>query len=88
MGGNIHNRENAETKLETVSTDNLKSRLNTMYESMRQRPRFSASSGLFDYLWDLKEKAILEGHNSVKVPTGWLDELEADYESTQNSQYH
>lgn len=67
-------------KLVTVSTDNLKEKLNFMYDTMRGRPRALSSSGLFEYLWDLKELALLEGRQSVKVPTAWLAELEDDFD--------
>lgn len=67
-----------ELKLVEVSTDCLKDKLNKIYDVMRARPRSLAGSGLFEYLWDLKEAAIMEGRGSVQVPTNWLKEIEDD----------
>jgi len=66
--------------LETISTENLKDRLNGMYDAMRARPRALSGTGLFEYLWDLKELALLEKRQCVQVPTTWLRELEDDFE--------
>ena len=73
-------RTNGNLKMVTVSTATLKERLNRLYDSMRARHVVSPSSGLFDYLWDLKEVALLEGRNEVEVPTTWLEELESTVE--------
>jgi len=65
--------------LVTVSTDSLRNRLNRIYDAMRASPRSLSNSGLFDYLWEMKELALLEGRNSIEVPTTWLEELEHDF---------
>lgn len=72
----------------TVSTDTLKDRLNQMYRVMRHHSPAPASAGLFEYLWDLKESALLQGRDSVQVPTNWLDELETDFMRNQLQQMH
>lgn len=69
-----------ELKLVTITTDALKDKLNKMYDAMRAKPRALAATGLFEYLWDLKELALLEGRQSLQVPTTWLAELEEDFE--------
>jgi len=66
-------------QLVTVTTESLRERLNRMYDVMRARSRDMSGSGLFDYLWDLKELALIEGKQSVQLPITWLDELEHDY---------
>jgi hypothetical protein len=69
-----------DVKLMTISTENLKDKLNEMYDAMRARPRAESGTGLFEYLWDLKELALLEKRQSVQVPTTWLRELEDDFD--------
>ena len=69
--------------LVTVSTTDLKARLNRIYKGMRGK-----EAGRFDYLWDLKELALLEGRKSVDVPETWLDELETDYNRANTQQGH
>ena len=67
----------------SVTTDLLKDKLNRVYS------RFHASShnrsmsheGLFEYLWDLKEVALVEGKKSVDLPKSWLEDLESELES-------
>ena len=73
------NAQPGDLNLTTVSTDSLRNRLNRIYDAMRSRPRSLSNSGLFDYLWEMKELALLEGRNSVQVPTNWLEELEHDF---------
>jgi hypothetical protein len=78
LNGGVRNE-----KLVTVTTDILKDRLNRVYNrlhtatDMRSSKSFS-QEGLFEYLWDLKEVALLEGKSSVELPKNWLDELEQD----------
>ena len=78
--GSSHSGNNTRgnIKLVTVPTENLKEKLNRIYDVMRSRPRTLPGSGLFEYLWDLKELALMEGRQSVQVPTTWLEELEQD----------
>jgi len=72
--GSSHNM--GDLKLVTVSTEALKDKLNQIYDAMRARPRATTGNGLFEYLWDLKELALMEGRNSVQVPNTWLQELD------------
>ena len=68
----------------TVTTDVLKVRLNRVYSQlhtstdMRTSTKSLSQEGLFEYLWDLKEMALLEGKSTVELPKNWLDELEQD----------
>jgi len=81
MGGSHGSGSNSgDLKLVTVTTENLRERLNRMYDTMRSREKISPNAGLFEYLWDLKELALLEGRGDVQVPTTWLDELEHEFE--------
>lgn len=41
--------------------------------------------GLFEYLWDLKEKALLERRSTVEVPSNWLQELEEQQSNRRGS---
>jgi hypothetical protein len=67
------------SNLVTIPTDHLRDRLNRLYNAVRGNPRTYAIWGRFDYLWDLKELAVLEGRGSVQIPDNWLDELEQIY---------
>ena len=67
------NSGNADGKLVTVATTNLKERLNKAYSATRTG---SLQVNSFEKLWDLKEMALLEGKPSIEVPRTWLDELE------------
>lgn len=62
-------------KLVSVKTAELKERLNRLYSGMRLTGR-KGDMGRFDYLWDLKELALMEGRPSVEVPETWLDDIE------------
>jgi hypothetical protein len=70
-------------KLVSVSTETLRDCLNGLYSAMKSRPEMlkqaGATPGLFDYLWDLKELALVEGRNEVEVPTNWLEEIEHEF---------
>ncbi len=68
-------------ELVSVSTDALKDQLNRAYQGRRGQSKLNADGlnpGLFDYLWDLKEKALMERRSSVEVPGNWLEELQDD----------
>lgn len=80
------NQENI--KLASVSTNTLKERLNGIYRTMQRRPETMITPGLFEYLWDLKELALLEGKPSVEVPEPWLAELEDTCCSVSNGPRH
>jgi hypothetical protein len=75
---------NGKPNLVRVATDQLRQRLNRLYTIVRTQ-KTNQSLGRFDYLWDLKELAVLEGKPAVEIPDTWLDELElvcADSSST------
>ncbi len=83
MGSSKLNGDVGHEKLVSVTTDMLKDRLNRVYNQLHTATEMrSAKSlsqeGLFEYLWDLKEVALLEGKSSVELPKNWLDELEQD----------
>ena len=59
-------------KFVTVKVDALRDRLNQLYNSRLTLP----NEGLFEYLWDLKEQALMEGATSVDVPVTWIEDLE------------
>ncbi|MBI4532624.1 MAG: hypothetical protein HY711_01655, partial [Candidatus Melainabacteria bacterium] len=61
------NQSQEDQTVVTVSTTKLKERLNKVYDTIRLQPRHASNSGLFEYLWDLKELALLEGRGSVQV---------------------
>jgi len=65
-------KETKDSRVVSVNVEALKERLNTLYTSRRTLSR----AGLFEYLWDLKERALMEGANSVEVPSNWLDDLD------------
>jgi hypothetical protein len=85
MGTRKSSSNSIDVELITVSTENLKERLNGMYDAMRCNNRLTSNAGLFEYLWDLKELALLEGRGTVQVPTTWLDQLEQEFSSMRNS---
>lgn len=76
MGKTHSNWGRDDLQLVNVNTDHLKARLNKLYETRRHNTTLSANDGLFEYLWDLKELALMEGKPSVEVPSNWLEELE------------
>lgn len=59
-----------------IETDELKCKLNRLYKSVRTHRPTDPSAGKFDYLWDIKELALLEQQPSVEIPCMWLEELE------------
>ncbi len=67
-------------KLVEVLTDAFKDRLNRIYSLMRAHPRMSSNPGLFDYLWEVKELAIVEKRSSIEIPSGWLEELGSEFD--------
>lgn len=60
----------------SISTSTLKEKLNSYYASARSNLSVQSQKEHFDYLWDLKERAILEGKQTVEVPEEWMTELE------------
>lgn len=73
-------------KVVSLNTHDLRSRLNRLYKGMRSKG--AAELGKFDYLWDLKELALLEGRHSVDIPEAWLDELERGLLEQEHRQGH
>lgn len=71
-------------KMAEVSTDNLRQKLNDIYACLRNKPCVVINPGLFEYLWDLKELALLEGRTSIEVPTTWLKELEEEFQGLEH----
>jgi len=70
-------------QLVTVNTDLLRDKLNRHYKRLHAEGHkngatsgFGSQEGIFEYLWDLKEMALLEGKDSVQLPQNWLDELD------------
>ena len=84
IGGKGMATKKSDKELVSVETDVLKERLNKLYQSRRghghrldsKAASATAFEGMFEYLWDLKEKALLERRPSVEVPRNWLDQLE------------
>jgi hypothetical protein len=73
------NNSRQNMQLVSVKTDHLRERLNKLYDVVRGNPKTYSYWGRFDYLWDLKELAMLEGKGNVHIPDSWLDELERVY---------
>jgi hypothetical protein len=63
-----------------VPTSELRTRLNSLSRLLGSRQHEN-----IDHLWDLKEKAILDGKSSVEVPQEWLNELISIDESVHRS---
>lgn len=72
-------------KTVAVETANLRQRLNSFYECRKGSPSGLAQEGLFQYLWDLKEKALMERKETVEVPGDWLEELEEQMQQRQGN---
>lgn len=72
-------------KTVAVETNNLRERLNRFYQCGKGSPSGLAQEGLFQYLWDLKEKALLEHQSTVEVPGNWLEELEEQMQQRQGN---
>ncbi|MGD9683822.1 MAG: hypothetical protein AB7W16_21865 [Candidatus Obscuribacterales bacterium] len=64
-------------ELVEIQVSTLKERLNQFYDSRRRNQAADSQDGLFEYLWDLKELALMEGRASVEVPSAWLEELDS-----------
>ncbi len=77
MGNSCSTSGAKDTRLVSIDTDTLKLRLNQFYRANRQGGEHRDS--MFEYLWDIKEMALMEGRNQVEVPSSWLDELENSY---------
>ncbi|CAN5341076.1 hypothetical protein BH10CYA1_BH10CYA1_16270 [soil metagenome] len=80
MGSSKVNGDVRSEKMVTMKTDLFKDRLNRVYERLRHgsQSRNLAESELFEYLWDLKETALMEGKRSLELPQTWLEKLEQE----------
>jgi hypothetical protein len=72
MGNSYSSAAVKNPKFVTVHLDSLRDRLNQLYSSRLTLP----NEGMFEYLWDLKERALMEGATSVELPSNWLEDLE------------
>ena len=85
MAKTYSNWSRKELELVTVNTRSLKEPLNKLYDTRRHNTTLFPNDGLFEYLWDLKEMALMEGKSSVEVPGNWLEELEASTSASSRS---
>lgn len=71
-------------KMVTMETNLFKDRLNRVYDRMRHgsQSRNLSQNEFFEYLWDLKETALVEGKPSLELPQTWLEKLEQEETST------
>ena len=82
------NQQKQTSKIVSVSTDTLKEQLNKAYDGRGHNSKLMTNDqrqGLFEYLWDLKEKALMEHSKSVEVPSNWLEELSENAQSRRSN---
>ena len=70
----------AASQLVAVDVSILKTSLNKVYADLHGRGqgaglKASVKDEVFQYLWDLKEMALLEKRSVVELPQEWLDQL-------------
>lgn len=67
-----------ETKLVQVDIATLQDGLNKLFarQNRRELNKNKIYQDDFDYLWDLKELALLEKKQLVEVPGTWLSEMD------------
>lgn len=65
-----------EQELVRVEVQALQEKLNRIFERANRKELNKIYQDDFDYLWDVKELALLEKKNQVEVPGTWLSELE------------
>jgi len=74
----------SDNELVKVETDVLRERLNRLFQNRSNqgyhlgKPGGAGSESIFEHLWDLKEKALLDRKATVEVPQTWLDSLEQE----------
>jgi len=88
MGSSKVNGNVRAEKMVTLNTDLFKDRLNRVYDRLRHgnQSRSLSQSEFFEYLWDLKETALVEGTPSLELPQTWLEKLEQEEDAiTQRS---
>ncbi len=80
MGSSKVNGDVRSEKMVTMKTDLFKDRLNRVYDRLRHgsQSRNLSQSEFFEYLWDLKETALVEGKPSLELPQTWLEKLEQE----------
>ena len=62
--------------MKTVPLPLLKEKLNALYWRAKQLNQTACHSERFNLIWDLKEKALVEGKAAVEIPGDWLQELD------------
>jgi hypothetical protein len=65
-----------EIEMTEIPTKFLQEKLNKFYNLLRTTPKDPSSSGLFDYLWDLKELALVNHEDTIDIPSKWLVQLD------------
>ncbi len=80
MGSSKLNGDVRAEEMVTLETDLFRDRLNRVYDRMRHgsQSRNLSQSEFFEYLWDLKERALVEGKPSLELPQTWLEKLEQE----------
>jgi len=76
MNGAHKAEKRSEPGLRRVSTCSLREKLSFMYARSKLKNARFYQPRYVDYLWDLKETALVTGETSVEVPEEWLKELE------------
>ena len=80
-------KKNSDNELVKVETDVLRERLNTLFQNRSShgyhlgKPGGAGSESIFEHLWDLKEKALLDRKTTIEVPQTWLDSLDQEQSS-------
>lgn len=62
--------------MSTISVRSLQERLNSLYRHKKEAHNLLGQPHHMEYLWDLKEMALIAGKSSVEVPCEWLQELD------------
>ena len=78
---------NVKKDLIQVDVSSLKSQLNHVYQTRKGNRSILNHDGLFEYLWDLKELALIEGKQKVEVPSAWMKELDSSVNSIKSDNH-
>ena len=70
--------------MKTICVRALQDKLNLLYRRTRGKQGAGQPRHL-EYLWDLKEMALIDGKSTVEVPKEWLLELEHCESGTHSS---
>jgi hypothetical protein len=62
--------------MKTIDVRILQDKLNSLYYRTRGKHQTAGQPRHMEYLWDLKEMALIAGKSTVEVPKEWLTELE------------